>query len=153
MSEEKKFRHIVRILNTDIDGNKSILMALQKIKGAGFMMSKIICKISGIDESEIAGNMSDDKIKKIEEIISNPLNSGIPSWALNRRNDYVTGKDKHLFSGDLKYQLENDKKRLQRIKSYRGLRLAVGLTVRGQKTKSNFRRNKGKGLGVKKRSK
>ena len=34
-----------------------------------------------------------------------------------------------------------------RIKSRRGLRLAAGLPVRGQKTKSNFRKSKSKGKG------
>ena len=45
------------------------------------------------------------------------------------------------------------KKRLQMIKSYKGMRHAAGLPVRGQRTKSNFRKNKGKGsLGVKKKT-
>ena len=47
---------------------------------------------------------------------------------------------------------ENDVKRLKRIRSYVGVRHGQGLPVRGQRTKSNFRRNKGKGpLGVKKK--
>jgi len=52
--------------------------------------------------------------------------------------------------GDLKFTKENDIKLLKKVKSYRGMRHALGLPVRGQRTKSNFRRNKGKAsLGVK----
>ena len=41
---------------------------------------------------------------------------------------------------------------MKKVKSYKGVRHSAGLTVRGQKTKSNFRRNKGKlSLGVKKK--
>jgi len=37
---------------------------------------------------------------------------------------------------------EFDIKRLRKIKSYKGIRHAVGLPVRGQRTKANFRRNR-----------
>jgi small subunit ribosomal protein S13 len=52
----------------------------------------------------------------------------------------------------LKFAKENDVKMMKKIKSYRGLRHQWSLPVRGQRTKSNFRRNKGKGsLGVKRK--
>ena len=90
-------------------------------------------------------------VSKINDVIKNPAKYNFPEWLLNRRKDYDDGTDKHIVVGDLKFTHSNDLKRLQRIKSYRGLRLAWGLTVRGQRTKSNFRRNKGKGLGVKRK--
>ncbi len=38
---------------------------------------------------------------------------------------------------------------MKKIKSYKGVRHMFGLTVRGQRTRSNFRKNKGKvRLGV-----
>ena len=38
---------------------------------------------------------------------------------------------------------------MKKIRSYKGVRHTFGLPVRGQSTKSNFRKNKGKGsLGV-----
>jgi small subunit ribosomal protein S13 len=41
---------------------------------------------------------------------------------------------------------------MKKIRSYRGVRHGIGLPVRGQRTKSNFRRNKGKvSLGVAKK--
>ena len=39
----KDFKYFVRIVNTDLDGNKSIGNALRKIKGVGFMFSNMLC--------------------------------------------------------------------------------------------------------------
>ena len=61
-----------------------------------------------------------------------------------RCEDYETGVDKHLLGTDLDVTQENDIKRLKKIKAYRGIRHIHGQPSRGQRTKSNFRRNKGK---------
>jgi small subunit ribosomal protein S13 len=45
---------------------------------------------------------------------------------------------------------EFDIKRLRKIKSYRGIRHASKLPVRGQRTRANFRR-KGHAVGVKRK--
>ena len=43
--------------------------------------------------------------------------------------------------------------KMKKIRSYRGVRHGIGLPVRGQRTKSNFRKNKGKvSLGVAKKA-
>jgi small subunit ribosomal protein S13 len=41
---------------------------------------------------------------------------------------------------------------MKKIRSYKGMRHAYGLPVRGQRTKSKFRKNKGKVKGVKRKS-
>mgnify|MGYP006288577707 CR=1 FL=1 len=153
MAENKQeFRHLVRIANTDLDGNKPILQAMRKIKGVNFMLANAVCSLAGIDFKQKAGNMDNKDVSKIQEILDDPLKFKIPKWMINRRVDYETGKDMHLFGGDLKFAIENDIKRMKKVKSYRGMRHAFGLTVRGQKTKANFRRNKGKVAGVKKKA-
>jgi len=152
MVEEKEFKHIIRIANTDLDGNKPIYHALRKIKGLSFMFSGIVCHLANVDKTAKAGNLSENEIEKLDSILREPKKHNIPSWMLNRRKDYETGDDKHLLTGDLKFVKENDIKRLKMIKSYRGYRHAYGLPSRGQKTKSNFRRNKGKVTGVKRKS-
>jgi small subunit ribosomal protein S13 len=53
----------------------------------------------------------------------------------------------------LELQKEFDIKRLKKIKSYRGFRHMSGLPCRGQRTKSNFRKNRRKGAGIKKKNK
>ena len=107
----------------------------------------------GIDKTAITGNLPDSDVEKLEDAIKNPTKYGAPVWMMNRRNDYETGEDKHLLSGDIRYVKDNDLKRLKMIKSYKGVRHMDGLPVRGQLTRSNFRRNKGKVLGVKRSKK
>lgn len=153
MMEEKKpgFKHIVRIVNTDLDGNKPIVHAMRKIKGVSFMLANAVCALAGVDKQKKTGTLLDPEIKKIDEILKNPKKFGAPSWMLNRRRDYETGEDLHILTTDIKFIRDNDIKRMKMIKSYKGFRHAYGLPVRGQRTKSNFRKNKGKGLGVQKK--
>lgn len=148
--ENKEFRHIVRVHNTDLKGERQLIMALQKIKGVGFMFSSMVCAISGIPKNKKAGDLSEKEVEKLDKILANPKSFGAPQWMLNRRKDYESGEDSHLFTADLTFKSDQDKKRMQKIRSYKGLRHSVGLPVRGQRTKSNFRRNKGKAMGVKK---
>ncbi len=155
MAEAKEFRHLVRVANTDLDGNKPIMYALRKIKGVGFMFSNMVCSIAGVNKNQKAGTLSNPEVAKLDEVITDPLNHGAPEWMVNRRRDLETGEAKHVLTSDLDFEKQGDYKRLQKIKSYRGLRLHAGLPVRGQRTKSNFRRSKRKGgsLGVKRKKK
>lgn len=148
---DEKIRHIVRIANADLKGNKPIVIAMTKIKGVGFMISNVVCKIAQVEVMKKTGLLNENEIKKLTDILENPQKYKIPVWLYNRRRDYDTGKDLHLISSDLDFTQENDVRRLQKIKSYRGLRHAAGLPLRGQRTRSNFRRNKGKAVGVKKK--
>ena len=112
------------------------------------MFANAVALISQVDKKTKTGLLTPDLIKKIDEIIRDPLKFNIPSWLLNRRKDYSDGQNKHIFSGDIDFNRDNDIKRLKKIKSYRGYRHAYGLPVRGQRTRSNFRKNKGNVLGV-----
>lgn len=150
--ETTGFRYIVRIVNTDVDGNKKILSSLRKIKGVGFMFANAICSTANINQSKKTGYLSDDEVRRIDEVTKNPLKFNIPVWMLNRRKDYETGKDMHVLTTDLNFAKDSDIKRLKKIKCYRGIRHAAGLPVRGQRTKSNFRKNKGNVMGVKKKA-
>ncbi|MCD6589651.1 30S ribosomal protein S13 [Candidatus Woesearchaeota archaeon] len=147
MAEQKQ---LIRILNTDIDGNKRLLFALRAIKGVSYMIANYVCYKAGIDKMKKAGELTDDEIEKIEHTLLT-IHEHAPSWLLNRRKDWETGQDLHLYKTDLDFKLDEDLRRLKRIKSYRGLRHQWGLPVRGQRTKSNFRKNKGKPLGVKRK--
>lgn len=146
---QDSFKHIVRIANTDLPGNKKILYTLRKIKGVGFMFANVACNVSGVSHEKKTGDLDEDEIRKLDSVIREPVKFNIPCWMFNRRKDYETGEDKHIILGNIKFITDNDIKRLKKIKSYRGIRHALGLPVRGQRTKSNFRRNKGKvSLGV-----
>ncbi len=148
---EEKLKYIVRVAATDLDGSKPIVQTLTKIKGVSFSMANAVCVVTNMDKNKKTGSLQDSEIKKIEETIKEPVKHSIPSWMVNRQKDYDTGEDKHLVVSDLKLRKEFDIKRLRKIKSYRGFRHGVGLPVRGQRTKANFR--KGKSLGVKRKKK
>ena len=153
-TEDKKdnFRYFVRIANTDLGGNKGIAIAMRKIKGVNFMFSNMVCNLAGVDKTAKTGYLNDEQVKKIDDVLNNPLKYNAPSWMLNRRKNYEDGKDYHLVTGNLSFAEENDIKRMKKIRSYGGIRHGKGLPVRGQRTKSNFRRNKGKAsLGVAKK--
>ncbi len=151
MAEEQNIKHIIRVANVDIPGKKHLLIALTKIKGVGRNFAHIVCNVSGIPQDKLAGALSEKEVATLTSVLTDPVKSGIPSWLFNRRRDYDTGDDKHLLIGTLQFSKDNDIKRLKKIKALRGLRHQKGLPVRGQRTKSNFRRNKGKVIGVKKK--
>lgn len=147
MAEQEQTRYIVRIMNTDLNGNKHIVNALRKIKGVNFMFANAACNLAGVNPAIKAGDLTDAQIKALDDVLTKAYEN-VPVWMLNRRKDYESGVDKHLFSSDIKFVKENDVKRLKKIKAYRGYRHALGLPVRGQRTRSNFRKNKGKVAGV-----
>ncbi|MFC1754004.1 30S ribosomal protein S13 [Thermoproteota archaeon] len=147
-----EFKHILRIANTDLDGNKPILSALKKIRGVSFMFANMVCSFAEIDKKKKTGELTDQEAEKLNDVVTNPLKYKAPVWMLNRRKDYETGEDKHIVTGDIGFLTGNDIKRLRLIKSYKGSRHGAGLPVRGQSTKSNFRRNKGKVTGVRKKA-
>ena len=150
--QDKNFRYMIRIINTDIDGKKHILYALRKIKGVGSIYANFACRKANIDIAKKTGYLTIEEIKRLEDVIKNPLKYDAPDWLLNRRRDPETGHDSHSLTSDLAFLKEKDIKLMKKIKSYKGLRHAWNLTVRGQRTKSNFRKNKGKSsLGVQKR--
>lgn len=144
-------KHQIRICSTDIIGEKPLQHGLTKIKGVSKMLANAICVKSGIDPTKKIGLLSEEEIKKLDDIAKNPLKYNIVLWLLNRRKDPADGTDKHLITSDLNFTQSNDIKLLQKIKCYRGVRHHLRLPVRGQRTKSNFRKNKGKVAGVSKK--
>lgn len=153
MAEEPKqeLKYFVRIANTDLDGNKPIGNALLKIKGISFMFSNAILNVSAIQKTKKAGYLTDEETAKIDDIIRDPSKVKIPSWLYNRKRDPEDNSDKHLVGSTLAFTQDNDIKMMKKIKSYKGVRHSLGLPVRGQRTRSNFRKNKGNVLGVKKK--
>ena len=143
------FRQIIRILDSDIAGEKKLGDGLRKIKGISFMYANAVCYVTGINSDERMGDLSDEQIKKITDVIKNPIKNGIPGWLVNRMKDRDTGEDRHVSSTDLKFEKEFDIKFMKKIKSYKGVRHSFGLPVRGQRTRGHFRH--GKTVGVRKK--
>jgi small subunit ribosomal protein S13 len=148
MSQE--YRHILRILGTDVMGPLKTIYALTKIKGVSLSLANAILKKAGINPDLRVGFLSESDIGKIEEIISEPTKYNLPHWLFNRRKDAEAGKDNHLTSADLVLRTKMDIDQEKEIRSWRGYRHAYGLKVRGQRTKTTGRA--GKSLGVKKKT-
>ncbi|MFH1501078.1 MAG: 30S ribosomal protein S13 [archaeon] len=145
---ERKEEILVRILSTDIPGDKKVYVGLTRIKGVSWSFSNALCNVLKLDGNKRISELSKDEIEKIAKFIKEPK---LPKFMLNRRNDLDTGDTKHLSTTDLDLRKEFDIKRLKKIRSYRGLRHALGQPVRGQSTRGHFRKNKA--VGVLKKSK
>ena len=52
MEDNKNFKHIVRIANTDIEGSKVVVQALRKVKGISFMFAHMVCTVAKVDEQK-----------------------------------------------------------------------------------------------------
>ncbi len=144
LSEE--FRHIVRVRGTDLDGSERVTYGLLKITGLGINLTSALVRALGIDMETRIGNLSDEDIRRIEDALSDPKKCGIPSWYLNRRKDRESGEDLHDTGPDLSLRIRSDIERLQKIRSWRGVRHMFGLKVRGQKTRTTGRT--GRSVGV-----
>ncbi len=143
--KEKEFKHLVRIAGTDIKGQSSIVYGLAKIRGIGPRTARIVCDKSDVKWGGKIGDLTDKQIERLGKSI-NDHEDGSPQWILNRQKDFETGKDRHIIGADLMLRLREDLNRLKKIKSYKGIRHGLGLPVRGQRTRSTFR--KGATVGV-----
>ena len=52
MVESENFQHILRVLNTNIEGKKKVMYAMTSIKGIGRRFSNLICKKADVDMSK-----------------------------------------------------------------------------------------------------
>lgn len=150
IEEKRRMRVVIRVLGTDLDGEKGVKTAILKIKGVNHTFANAICKAAKIDPSKKLGSFAESEIKELEKAISNPIEYGIPIWIVNRRKDVETGKDMHVSSSGVIVSKKFDVQRMIDKKIYKGVRHMLGLPVRGQRTRSSFR--KGKTVGVVRKS-
>merc|ERR1711936_690478 len=86
------FQHILRVMNTNLEGKRNTMFAITAIKGVG----------------------------RIITIISNPRQYKIPDWFLNRQKDIKDGKTTQVLSNFLDNKLREDLERLKKIRAHRG---------------------------------
>ena len=146
----KEFQHIVRIVNTDLEGTKKIVYALTSVKGIGIKLANVIVEKANIDPKTRAGFLSETEAGRIVEIMKDLKKQGVPSWLFNRPKERQTGSHLHLIGSDLVLQTKTDIDQMKNIRSWRGFRHAYGLKVRGQKTRTTGRTGKAIGVRVKK---
>tara|TARA_B110000438_G_scaffold55206_1_gene55257 strand:+ start:991 stop:1365 length:375 start_codon:yes stop_codon:yes gene_type:complete len=120
---------MARLLGVDIPNRKKIEYSLRYVYGIGPTRSRSVLEEAEIDPNLRTQDLSEQDLSKITTVI------------LER---------KYLVEGDLRRDVTANLKRLQSIRSYRGLRHQRGLPVRGQRTITNARTRKGgrKTVGV-----
>lgn len=128
------------LLNTNVDGNIKIVYALTTIKGVGRRYSNLVCKKADVNLNKRAGELTQEELERIVQIMQNPTQYKIPAWFLNRQRDIADGKDYHALANQVESKLRDDLERLKKIRAHRGVRHFWGLRVRGQHTKTTGRR-------------
>lgn len=150
--DKNAFQHILRLLNTNVDGKEKVMFALTRIKGVGRRYSNIVIKkvpsllqnnlTSGrcgsqqtvlsphlfyscypcADLTSSAGELTTEELERIVTIIQNPTHYKIPEWFLNRQKDIIDGKNSQLLANALDNKLREDLERLKKIRAHRGVR-------------------------------
>jgi len=117
---------LARISGVNLPTNKRVNVALTYIYGIGSTIANEICKNVGISDDKRVNKLTDDEVLKIREYIEN----------------------KYKVEGDLRSEVSLNVKRLTDLGTYRGLRHRKKLPVRGQRTHTNARTRKGKGVAI-----
>ena len=132
------FSYILRMADTDMDGQKTLATALTAVRGVGPRTAIQICKNTGFDPASLAGHLSVEEQESLRVAIEGYAET-VPLWMLNRQRDIETGDELHLTGQQVTLTLEDDINRLRTMKCYRGVRHASGNKVRGQRGRSNGR--------------
>ncbi len=137
-SDAEELKHIVRILNTDLEGKKQVHMALTGLKGVGRRCAMFFTEKANVDPYATLGLLPDEKINDLRKAVDEASQS-LPTWMMNRRLDIATGANKHVMAMDLNMILREDLDIMKKSRSYKGIRHERGLRVRGQHTRSTGR--------------
>lgn len=124
---------MARLLGVDIPNRKKISYSLRYIYGIGPTRATKILEATQIDPDRRTQDLNEQELSQL--------------------SNYII-ENKIVVEGDLRRMITNNLKRLQSIRSYRGLRHQRGLPVRGQRTITNARTRKGgrKTVGVVRKS-
>ncbi|MFA9262648.1 MAG: 30S ribosomal protein S13 [Undibacterium sp.] len=112
---------MLRIASINLPDNKRIEIALTYIYGIGRPMSRKILESLNIDLNTRTKDLSEKDGNRLRETI----------------------EKEHRVEGELRHLVKMNIKRLKEIGSYRGIRHAKSLPVRGQRTKTNTRTVRG----------
>lgn len=135
---KEHFRFIVRLANTDLPGQRTVVYALTGIKGIGVRVAEAVTGLAAVPRTERIGNLTEEQVAKIAEVLGN-LGEIVPEWIVNRPHDWETGADIHVYGAEIDLRRRDDINRMKMIRCYKGIRHEQGQKVRGQRTRSNGR--------------
>lgn len=115
----------MRISGINLPDEKRVDIGLSYLFGIGRKNVVKILKRAEVDASIRIKTLSEDQQKRIAKVL-----------------------EEYKIEGDLKVEIQNNIKRLREVGSYRGIRHAKNLPVRGQRTKSNARTKRGKRVTI-----
>lgn len=115
----------MRIVGINIPDEKRIDIALTYLYGIGRANVYELLKKANVDPSKRANKLTEEEANRIQKAL-----------------------DSYKIEGDLRGEVSENIKVLKEIKSYRGLRHAKNLPVRGQRTRSNARTKRGKRVTI-----
>jgi len=110
-----------RIAGVDIPRNKQIRVSLQYIYGIGSTLSQKILAQTDINPDAKADSLTEEEVNRLRELIDH----------------------EYRVEGELRKEVNLNIKRLIDISSYRGMRHRYSLPVRGQRTRTNARAQRG----------
>jgi small subunit ribosomal protein S13 len=115
----------MRIVGVTIPDEKRVDIALSYIYGIGRKNAVAVLKKADVEAGKRAKTLTEDEVKRLTNVL-----------------------ETYKIEGDLKAEVAANIRRLRDIGSYRGLRHARGLPVRGQRTRSNARTKRGKRVTI-----
>ena len=118
---------MARIAGVNIPKEKRFVIALTYIYGIGSTTANKICQKLKIDLTLRTHQVTEDNLAQVRALLE---------------------KDRAVLEGDLRRKLSADIKRLMDIGCYRGIRHVKKLPVRGQRTHTNARTRKGRGVAI-----
>ncbi len=118
---------MARIAGINIPKEKRFVIALTYIYGIGRTTAEKICKKINIDTKLRTHQISEEKLASVRSYLE---------------------KEYPVLEGDLRRKISSNIKRLIDISCYRGIRHVKKLPVRGQRTHTNARTRKGKGVAI-----
>ena len=143
VAPEKEIRGVVRIAGRDIKGETRLRKALIQVKGIGVTLDTVLTKIIsaklGISRNAMIGELSDEQMDMLGDIINNPHKYGVPERMLNRQRDVDTNQSMHIIGTDLTFRVKQDITNAKDMNTWKGYRHAYGQKVRGQRTRTTGR--------------
>lgn len=118
---------MARIAGVNIPKEKRFVIALTYVYGIGRTTAHKICNKLKIDLQTRTHQVSEDVLAKVRALLE---------------------KEYPVLEGDLRRKVSGDIKRLMDIGCYRGIRHVKKLPVRGQRSHTNARTRRGRGVAI-----